>query len=278
MIQTKESLGRISTRRGDFTKGLGHFDRAQSDLQKIIGTEPEKTEWQEELASIHVSKASTQRSSGLFEQATIEIEAALGIYQELLLQWPESLWLKESVAMTKMDIGLILIDQGKIKKSLVMLRESTETYQQLANAYPLFADYRLGLARSAAGLAQSTMELDSKPDESERLLSTAEELLGQLYKESDGSDEYLIDIAVTASHHARLAQVHGDSPRARQLLDDVAMVSIENSLAADPNNPQSQNVLAHVHWLHGLIEHDSGEITGAEPWVQRAQSNGRKVK
>ncbi len=282
-MRAAESLARTLRDLGQRNASDQLYDDTLKAVDNWIAIEPNNSDYRETKASLHVSRAVSARIHGELKLATKELESATDVYQELSRDWPFNLGYQESLPLTKVDLGLVLLDQGQINSAFEKLEDAAKQFLELSESYPKVQRFRFHLATAYSGIGQALSEQELSGARASDAFSDSiriGEELAMPYVENGNLKNaipYLELVATTKCQYAKLLHFHDETTKARQLLAEAVSI-FEAIVAKHDATPETKNRLAHAYWRRGLLEFDDQQSDtallffskGIEQWTALA--------
>jgi tetratricopeptide (TPR) repeat protein len=124
--------------------GLGHPYRKALALRRELADANAATQFQDDLALIHINIGSLLATTGKPEEALASYRKALAIRQKLADANPAVTMSQRNLATSHFSIGDVLLETGKLEEALEPYRKDLAIREKLADANPAnteFQDY-----------------------------------------------------------------------------------------------------------------------------------------
>lgn len=279
-MQAHESMSRALGKLGRTADAIEYLDSGLLGVRKMMSEKPFDRELRSVQSSMQISRATLRRREGDFQNALADLLVGLAAFQQLQLDWPDSLAFAESVAATEADIGLLLLDQKlpiEAKKRMVL---ASEEYERLFRSYPQIQRVGDGLATALSGLGLS--ELYTNPDAQLAVdtLIRSYNLYDRIFQESGGLPNYAFKMATV---QGQLGQAY---LRKEMFAESSEMFSesrktfgqlIELDMSEASMHPDYASSLAEVEWRQGILEWDLGGFARGKSLFESAIERMKKL-
>ncbi len=261
-LQANESAGRFLGKLGQTSKAVQYLDLAMTGAEKMLVDEPSNRDLLKFQSSVFVSKATIHRRLGDWGQALVDLQKASTTYGLLRKGWPNNLEFIENDAITRLDIGLLLLDQLEPSRAAEPMEKAFVDFRQLHQAYPSIQRYADSFASACSGLGQVETQTNSDPTAAIKLLIEGYNLFDRLFLESDNNRLYAFKMANTKAQLAQATERTEQRAEAANLWND-SHVLLKQLIEADSTQtdvlPDYEYALAQVLWRQGLLEWSDGD-------------------
>jgi serine/threonine-protein kinase len=191
-----------------------------------------------------------------------EAEAAYRRALELYAGLPDLPPYRRALAATNTNLGLLLLDTGRLKDAELAFREALDIQQRLAADFPTVPEYRQELARTHLNLGRLLLDT-GRPPEADAADRAALDLFKALAAEFPAVPEYRRELAAIQTNLGLLLLNTGRLKDAEGAFRDA--LTLQESLAADfPAVPQYRQELARTHNNLGMLLAQTGRLGDSE--------------
>ncbi len=278
-MQAHESMSRVLGKLGKNTEAIETLGIGLIGVQKMLIKKPGDRELLSAQASMHISRATIERGAGDLSIALEDLLLALATFQQLQLDWPDSLSFAESVAATEADIGLLLLDQSNPAEAKKRLVFASNAYEGLYRSYPQVQRLPDGLATAMSGLGLSELYTNPEAQVAVETLIQSYNLYDQIFQESGGLSTYAVKMA-TIQGQLGQAYLRTAMPEESRKMFRESRRKFEQLIDIEDTDgqvrPEYMFSLSEVEWRHGTLEWEAENRTDGKALFESAI--GRKKK
>ncbi|MEN9864673.1 MAG: hypothetical protein RL748_263, partial [Pseudomonadota bacterium] len=226
-------IGKRQRELGQKSEALQQFMQSLQLRQKLMPSQPERRDWQQELGGLFSTIGALQRELNQYNAALESLQAALDIQRKLIaVDATQSQW-QADLANTLGQLGLVQRQLGK--PALTSFQSELALRLKLQNQYPDSAALKLELAQCYENLAQTRLDAN-QPQEALQQLLVAQSIWQKLLQNTPDS---LALQKWLANHLSKLSPAY---TRAGQLQAgrDTAQTELtmrQKLLAGEPKSP-----------------------------------------
>jgi serine/threonine protein kinase/tetratricopeptide (TPR) repeat protein len=273
--QARQVVDRLGARLAHRLAGIAGAEHVRRDLLEDtlgyyrdfiaqVGDEPSLTA---DLALTHSKIAAIQEQIESKEQAIVEYERAIALFEQLQLQEPDVAEHRRDLARCQNNLALLLAEGGKTELADAAYRSAIRVQEQLVGDHPGEPEYitDLGLSHSNRGLLYSQL---GRPDEAE---ASYREAIGAQRGLVAGSAPAADALRNLAASHNNLAALFAESQPERAIESYGEALGLLTRLAQiKPEVLEHQSAVAMAHNNLGAVQSRAGKGTEAEASYQRA--------
>lgn len=266
--QSEFWVGYVQWEEGDLTAARPHFEAYRDLSERLVRMEPQRTEYQMELAYAHSNLGSLERQAGDLAAALPSFEKSLATKQRLAAQDPADPKGRFELAADQDLIGLTMIELGRLAEALPHLTASLRLRQDLVQSDPesfRFRDF-LGIAHDSLG---DWYEARGQPDEALEHALRSQEIFSRLAARDPANQLWRWKLGLSQAKEGHLRVLRGETRQAVSLLAPLAE-SAARRIAKEPGDRRWRLLAAGVDTTLGTALAEQGRNAEARRSAERA--------
>ena len=268
--QSEFWVGYVDYEKGNLAAARPHFGAYRDLSERLVRMEPQRREYQVELAYAHSNLGSLERQAGDLAKALASFEKCLAIEQRLALQSPTDLNGRFNLAATQDQIGHTLIELGRLAEAFPHLAAHLELRRGLVQADPDSFRFRDYLGTAYDSLA-TWYEACGRFAEALRPASQSQTIFSELAARDPSNQRWRWKLALSEVKEGHLRLLQGETGRAVSLLGPLAE-NVARRLTEEPGDRRWRLLGACAHISLGTALEEQGRSAEARRSAEQAVS------